>query len=54
MFLHGDALGDRCVGEDHEPEPAGTSRAAVPHDGGLGDLAEAAEVLAEAVLSRLP
>jgi hypothetical protein len=54
MFFRSDALGDSSIGEDHKAEPAGTPRAAVPHDDGLGDLAEAAEVLAEAVLARLP
>ena len=54
MFVHGNAFGDRGVGEDHESEAAGAAGVAVPHDDGLGDLPEAAEVLAEAVLVRLP
>jgi len=54
VFVQDDALGDRSVGEDHEPEPTGAARAAVPHDDGLSNLPEAAEVLAEAGLVRLP
>ena len=54
MLVHGDALGDGRVSEDDEAEAAGAARAAVPHDDGLGDLPEAAEVVAEAVLARLP
>jgi len=54
VLVHGDALGDPGVGEDDEPEPTGAACVAVPHDNGLGDLPEATEVLAEAVLVRLP
>lgn len=54
VLIHGDPLGDACVGEDHEAEPTGAAGVAVPHDDGLGDLPEPAEVLAEAVLVRLP
>ena len=54
MLVHGDALGDGGVSEDDEAEAAGAARAAVPHDDGLGDLPKAAEVVAEAVLARLP
>jgi len=54
VLVHGDALGDPGVGEDDEAEPTGAAGVAVPHDNGFGDLPEATEVLAEAVLVRLP
>jgi hypothetical protein len=54
VLVHGDALSIRGVGEDHKTESTCAASAAVPHDDSLGDLPKAAEVIAEAVLVRLP
>lgn len=54
VLVHGDSLSNARLSEDYEAEAAGAAGVAVPHDDSLGDLAEAAKVVAEAVLVRLP
>jgi hypothetical protein len=54
VLVLGDAFRDGGVGEDDEAEATGAAGVAVPHDDGLGDFSEAAEVVAEALLVRLP
>jgi hypothetical protein len=54
VLVHADPLSNSRLGKDYEAESPGAAGVAVPHDDGLGDLPEAAKVVAEAVLVRLP